>query len=64
MTRKTILVVVGPSGEIKIEAVGFAGADCEKATAYLEQALGVIKVRQKKPEYYRRTLQQQQQVGQ
>ena len=63
MTRKTIEVVVGPAGELKIEAVGFAGADCEKATAYLEQALGVIKVRQKKPEYYRE-LKQHQKVGQ
>jgi hypothetical protein len=50
---KTIEVVVAPTGGIKIEAMGFAGADCEKATAYLEQALGVVGTRQKKPEYHR-----------
>ena len=50
---KAIEVVVGPAGELKIEAVGFTGADCEKATAYLEQALGLVKARQKKPEYHR-----------
>ncbi len=50
--KRTIEVVIGPAGELKIEAVGFAGADCEKATAYLEQALGIAKGRQKKPEYH------------
>ena len=50
--KRTIEVVIGPAGELKIEAVGFTGADCEKATAYLEQALGVAKTRQKKPEFH------------
>ena len=50
--KRTIEVLIGPSGELKIEAVGFAGADCERATAYLEKALGVVKARQKKPEYH------------
>jgi len=50
--KRTIEVVIGPAGELKIEAVGFAGADCEKATAYLEQALGLAKARQKKPEFH------------
>jgi len=49
---KMITVIVNPAGEIKIDAIGFKGADCEKATAYLETALGVIKERRKKPEYY------------
>ena len=49
---RTITVIVNPAGEIKIDAIGFKGADCEKATAYLETALGVIKERRKKPEYY------------
>ena len=64
MAKKTVLVVVGPAGDLQIEALGFAGADCEKATAYLEQALGLVKARQKKSEYYCRALKQQQQVGQ
>ncbi|MCX7008343.1 MAG: DUF2997 domain-containing protein [Kiritimatiellaeota bacterium] len=50
--KRTIEVVIGPAGELKIEAMGFAGADCEKATAYLEKALGVSKARQKKPEFH------------
>ena len=53
---RTIQVIVSPTGEIKIDAVGFQGADCEKATAFLEQALGRVSGKQKKPEYYRRIL--------
>ena len=57
---KTIEVIVDPDGSLKIDAVGFKGADCEKATAFLENALGKVANRQKKPEHYRRSLTQQQ----
>ncbi len=60
---KIIEVVVGKQGEIKIDAVGFKGADCEKATAFLEKALGQVKARQKKPEFHQR-VQAQQRLGQ
>jgi hypothetical protein len=52
---KTIEIIVSPAGEVSIDAVGFKGADCEKATAYLEQALGVVGKKLKKPEYTQRT---------
>ena len=62
--KRTIEVIVQPDGQIAIEAMGFAGADCEKATAFLEQALGVVQERRKKPEYHKRALTQaRQQVG-
>ena len=60
---KTIEVIVGTGGEIKIDAVGFKGADCERATAFLEKALGAVKTRRKKPEFHRR-VQAQQRLGQ
>ena len=60
---KTIEVVVNPDGGIRIDAVGFKGADCEKATAFLEKALGQVKARQKKPEFHQR-VQAQQRLGQ
>jgi hypothetical protein len=60
---KAIEVIVGPDGSLKIDAVGFQGADCERATAFLEKALGTVKGRQKKPERYRRTLSTQQVRG-
>ena len=50
--KPKIEVIVSPTGDISIDAVGFKGADCEKATRYLEDALGVVGGRVKKPEYH------------
>ena len=58
---KTIEIVVGTTGEIRVEAVEFQGPDCEKATRFIEEALGQVQERQKKPEFHtatRRTRQQ------
>ena len=52
--KPTIEVIISPQGEVKIDAIGFKGPDCEKATRFLEQALGVVSNRVKKPEYHRR----------
>ena len=52
--NKTIEVIVAPDGQLKIDAVGFQGADCEKATAFLEEALGQVSDRLHKPEYQSR----------
>lgn len=61
----TIEITIAPSGQIAIEAVSFKGADCEAATKYLEQALGVVGLKTKKPEYYqRRKGHNQQRLGQ
>ncbi len=37
---KIIEVVVSPSGDIKVETKGFAGAECQNASAFIEKALG------------------------
>jgi len=52
---KTIEVLISSTGEIKIDAVGFKGADCDHATKYLEEALGTVGAKIKKPEYHQRT---------
>ena len=60
---KTIEIIVTPEGSLVIEAVGFQGTDCTKATRFLEDALGNIQQREKKPEFLaatRRTNQQTQ----
>jgi hypothetical protein len=54
MNKKRIEVVFEPDGAVSIEAHRYEGADCEKATAFLERALGVILRRKRKPEYHRR----------
>ena len=38
--NRTIEIIIAPTGEIQIDAVGFKGPDCEKATKFLEEALG------------------------
>ena len=53
--NRTIEIIIGTTGEIQIDAVGFKGADCEKATEFLEQALGVVEKKLKKPEYHLRS---------
>lgn len=62
--KRTIEVIVSPDGGIAIDAVGFNGADCEQATRYLEDALGVVAERIKKPEYQQHArTKSQQRVG-
>ncbi|MBT3381543.1 MAG: DUF2997 domain-containing protein [Lentisphaerae bacterium] len=64
MARKTIELTVEPNGQINIEAVGFSGPDCEKATAFLEQVLGETTDKRHMPDYYRRAhVQQRQRLG-
>lgn len=58
---RTIEVVIQPTGELQIDAVGFKGADCEKATAFLQQVLGQITGKQRKPEYHVAVRRQQRQ---
>lgn len=50
---KTIIVVIDSQGDIRIEASGFAGRTCAKATFDLEKVLGTPQKRRFKPEYYR-----------
>jgi hypothetical protein len=52
MNNKTIVIIVSPMGDISIDAVGFKGPDCEQATKFLEEALGVVGKKVIKPEYH------------
>jgi hypothetical protein len=62
--KQTIEVTVSPIGEIQINAVGFKGADCEQATQFLEEALGTVQQKQRKPEYHQHSqAKRQQQIG-
>ena len=49
---KAIIVNVDPEGRVEIEAVGYKGQSCKKATEALEKALGLVKSSEKKPEYW------------
>jgi hypothetical protein len=62
--NKTIEIIIGTTGEIQIDGLGFKGPDCEKATRFLEEALGVVGKKVKKPEYHQRSTRvSQQRVG-
>ncbi len=53
--KRSIEVIIATSGEIQIDAVGFKGADCEHATRFLEEALGTVGTKVKKPEFHQRS---------
>ena len=39
--EKTIEIIVSPDGETKLQTSGFAGAECQQASRFLEEALGI-----------------------
>lgn len=51
---KTVEILISNTGQLTINAAGFSGGDCEKATAFLQQALGKLAARQRKPEFFQR----------
>ena len=56
---KAIEILVRPDGGIEVEAKGFAGPDCEAATKFVEDALGRVAARRRKPEFNVRGLRRQ-----
>ena len=64
MNQRTIDVIVNTDGSLVIDAVGFKGPECDKATRFLEEALGQIASKQRKPAYNERNqTKHQQRVG-
>lgn len=59
--NRCIEILVAPDGSLTIDAVGFKGADCDQATKFLEQALGLTAGKQRKPEFHQTTRRQHQQ---
>ena len=61
---RAIEIIVDAQGGLKIDAVNFRGPDCEQATRFLEEALGTVTNKRKKPEYYQcRAAKNQQRIG-
>ena len=64
MNQRSIDVIVNTDGSLVVDAIGFKGPDCEKATRFLEEALGRIASKQRKPAYNERNqTKSQQRVG-
>ncbi len=49
---KTIEITVSPQGEIRLETKGFAGASCQDASRFIENALGEMLSHQPTAERY------------
>ena len=64
MSRR-IHVRVSPTGDITVEAEGFQGKGCEAATKAIEDALGTVRERTRKPDWWRQSSRSQnhQQLG-
>ena len=60
-----IEIIVSPQGEARVQTKGFAGADCQRASRFLEQALGKRTKEQLTAEFHQSTtsVQQQQHAG-
>ena len=56
---RIIEVVVSPQGETTVQTKGFAGAECLKASRWIEQALGVAAADQKTSEFFSNTNEEQ-----
>ena len=53
MSEQTILVTIGPTGEITVTVEGVAGPGCQALTRALEAALGTTTEDTRTPDYYR-----------
>jgi hypothetical protein len=60
MSQRIIEVTVSPQGETTVQTRGYAGADCLRASKFLEQALGVTTADARTSEFYQAAAQQQQ----
>ena len=52
---KSIVIVVSPQGKSRVETMGFTGNECQKASRFLEMALGKQITASLKPEFYAQT---------
>ena len=48
-----IIIDFLPDGQVSMEGKGFQGKSCDEAMGAFEHALGVVRDRKNKPEYFR-----------
>ena len=52
MSKQQVIVTATPDGNVTVEAEGYKGPMCEKATAAIEAAVGKQTAHQRKPEFH------------
>ncbi len=50
--RREIQFTIDDNGEVSIQVLGVKGAECEKLTREMEEALGIVTTRQHTSEYW------------
>jgi hypothetical protein len=58
-TFKIIEILISPTGETTVQTKGFAGAECQQASEFLEKALGQKTSERLTGEFYQQQVQQQ-----
>ena len=56
MANQEIVIDIRTDGTVRIDGVGFEGAECDQFMGELEDAIGVVETRKNKPEYVRRNV--------
>ncbi len=56
---RIIEVTVSPTGEATVQTKGYAGSECQQASKFIEQDLGVVTQEAKTMEFFVPTEQQQ-----
>jgi hypothetical protein len=49
---KQIIVTIAPDGTPTVKTEGYQGRECQKASKFLEDALGTVTAEQLTPEYH------------
>jgi hypothetical protein len=57
---RIIEMTISPTGETTVQTKGYTSAECQQASKWLEQALGIVAADQKTGEFYERQANQQQ----
>jgi hypothetical protein len=60
MSRKIIEIIVTPKGEATIQTKGYAGSDCQQASKFLVDALGIVITERTTSEFYETAVSDQQ----
>ncbi len=50
--RREIQFTINEQGEVSIQVKGVKGAECERITREIEEALGIVQARQHTSEFY------------
>ncbi len=60
--KHEIDIVIGDNGEISFQVKGVKGGKCLELTKELEEALGIVKSREKTSEYYQTEVKPEQHI--